>query len=64
MKKTTKKKIFELKVTKPKDIEPKDEGCQLESNEDIDLMFLKYKGFIRHYKEQPFLPPTITFLYF
>lgn len=50
-----KKKFFELIVTKAKDMESKGEGCQIQSNEDIDIKILKCEGFISHYYEKHFL---------
>lgn len=36
-------------------MESKGEGFQIQSNEDIDIMFLKCEGFISHYYEKHFV---------
>ena len=45
-----KTKILALKVTNVKDMESENKDCQSESDEDINLMFLKFSKFLRHEK--------------
>lgn len=44
------KKKIALKFTNVKDIELKDEDYQSDSDEHMDLMFQKFKKFLRHKK--------------
>ena len=46
-----KKKSLALKFKNIKDMELEDEDCQSKSNKNMELMFRKFKEFLRHAKK-------------